>query len=441
MDFKNLFNKKDEQDVQQLQVKTNTSTTIHKEGETYQQWGTQWAGQTGAAPLALSASLSVVVSQLKKEQENNRDIQEKNKKELQAVIDKLKASRDMEKNNLDAENKKLENCRSEIVDKKNRLEEIKKGKESGGNRMAKINLWIGGIITFLITIYLFVFYSSASYSAFFKQIDVNVSTTEACFDGKAWAYALHDGMTDFLFVTLLPVLFMGLGYVIYQYGQKQGREKYIKAAVLYGITFIFDTLLAFQISKKIYIALGQTKLADQPPYTVSLAFQNGDFWIIIFCGFIAYVIWGLVFGFAMNAYEQIDTRWVVSKRLDDEIIKLGQQEQLLNSQVLDIKNKIISIENKINENELNLPKMVVYNYNDIKQELNNFFIGWVGYMSLFAKPKDEFDKAENIFNGFIRTINNNLSVVDDKSISGVVQSKMITSVPIQQNNDNRLNKQ
>src|SRR5574344_2971583 len=435
MNFKNLFNKVTADPSQPAPA------SVRKDKETYQQWGIRWAGQTNAASLALNSSLAIVICQLKKEQASDSDKQETNRKALQGQIDGIKASRDIENNNLSSEEKKLSECVNLISEKKNKLEEIESNGDKGENRMAKLNLWIGRIITLFITIYLFVFYSSASYSAFFKIINANVSTTEACFDGQAWFLAFKDGLMEFLFVTLLPVLFMGLGYVIYQYGQKQGREKYIKAAVLYGITFIFDTLLAFQISKKIYIALGQTKLADQPPYTVSLAFQNGDFWIIIFCGFIAYVIWGLVFGFAMNAYEQIDTRWVVSKRLDDEIIKLGQQEQLLNSQVLDIKNKIISIENKINENELNLPKMVVYNYNDIKQELNNFFIGWVGYMSLFAKPKDEFDKAENIFNGFIRTINNNLSVVDDKSISGVVQSKMITSVPIQQNNDNRLNKQ
>lgn len=419
MNFKNLFNKVTADPSQPAPA------SVRKDKETYQQWGIRWAGQTNAASLALNSSLAIVICQLKKEQASDSDKQETNRKALQGQIDGIKASRDIENNNLSSEEKKLSECVNLISEKKNKLEEIESNGDKGENRMAKLNLWIGGIITLLITIYLFVFYSSASYSAFFKIINANVSTTEACFDGQAWFLAFKDGLMEFLFVTLLPVLFMGLGYVIYQYGQKQGIEKYIKATILYGITFIFDTLLAYQISKKIYIAISQTQLAAVPPYNVSFAIQNGDFWIIIFCGFIAYVIWGLVFGFAMKSYELLDSKNFEIKNLKKEIDDLQKDSKDINTNIINLKNKIVTIDADIKQKEYALPKSVLYDYNIIKQELHNFFNGWVGYMSLVAKTTQDTDEAKNIFNGFIDTINNILQSNPSNVIPA--QSQLIAS--------------
>ena len=43
-----------------------------------------------------------------------------------------------------------------------------------------------------------------------------------------------------------------------------------------------------------------------PEYTISMAFQSVNFWMIIFAGFIVYLIWGFVFDFIMESHSKMD---------------------------------------------------------------------------------------------------------------------------------------
>ena len=385
--------------------------------ESYHDWGVRTAGQTNASDQALSAALQVVALQVKQEQAENMALQQKMKDDELNLIEKMKGELVGEKNKQESEERKLEERKRQRDEITNKIARIKGGQEEVSNRSAKTNFFIGLFIVVFITIYLFVFYSSAAYSAFFKEFGAdNTALTETIFDANALGNAFHDSFFEGLFVLLLPVLFMGLGYIIYQFGKGDGASKYMKTGALYAITFCFDYLLAFLISKKIYDVMALTTLEAMPQYTMGMAVVDAGFWIIIFCGFIAYVIWGLVFGFTMKSYEEMDAVKGAVQMEEAKLAKVEEEISSLKSSILAIKNLIVKLDADIKAKETALTRLVQYDFTVIKQEINNFFTGWIAYMNLVGKPSEAHHKAESIKDAFIidldkASITNNNNII------------------------------
>lgn len=162
------------------------------------------------------------------------------------------------------------------------------------NKNALINFIFGLVILTGLTVYLFIFYSSTAYSAFFKEFGAdNTVITEAMFDSDALANALADGVTEFFFVILIPTIFLGVGYVLHQFGSgtDSKQTKLLKTLSLYALVFIFDCFLAYKISQSIYNVMIEQSLEQMPPYSFSLAAGNVDFGRLSFAD-----LWLMLFG-------------------------------------------------------------------------------------------------------------------------------------------------
>ncbi len=168
---------------------------------------------------------------------------------------------------------------------------------------ASTKFWIGLIILIPISLYLFTFYISTSYSAFFKTFDADSNIMMNVLDPKAFERAWADGGLEGAFVTLIPFVFLGLGFLIHMFSENKSIANYFKIGILILITFVFDAILAYQIEEKIY---EMNKTFDSLPFDLSIAFTKIQFWGIIFAGFMVYVIWGLVFDFIMKEHKEKD---------------------------------------------------------------------------------------------------------------------------------------
>ena len=62
-----------------------------------------------------------------------------------------------------------------------------------------------------------------------------------------------------------------------------------------------------------------SQLQEYPPFDMHMAITDTNFWAVIFCGFIAYIIWGLVFNLVMDAYNNLDLTQSRNKHIDDKI--------------------------------------------------------------------------------------------------------------------------
>ncbi len=229
----------------------------------------------------------------------------------------------------------------------NDISNVKNAPEKYGieaKKKPKAQFFIGLLILLPITIYLLVFYISASYSAFFKIFE-STSVFESIFDANALSKAINDGWLEAVFVCTIPFAFMGLGYLIHMF-QKSKKAGFLKIAALLIVTFIFDAILAYQIESKIYEL---TKTLIDAPFDLKIAFTKVEFWGIIFAGFVVYIIWGLVFDFVMKEYENIDKIKLFINKLEEDKLNLIKKKEEVSNCIQDLTQEIAEINGKITE--------------------------------------------------------------------------------------------
>lgn len=393
--MKSLFQIKDSvSPVKHMDSPTSTKTS----GESYREWGVRLSGSSGGNVVSLPPALQSCYWQNVKEQESDKDLQEKNQKALNVEITQLKGKRDSTKILLNNEEQQKEKLNQEIKDHRNKIDEIKSG--DSNDIMATVQFYIGTIITILLAVYLFVFYSSASFSAFFDNQGISAAG-QAIFNPRCFSDALNNGLGQLLLILLMPVIFLALGFLIHQFGENDKTwTKYIKIGSLYLVTFIFDGLLAFEISQKVFI----NTVLTEDVYTVSMAFNSPNFWIVIFAGFVAYVIWGLVFDFTLQHFDNMNSHTREIQVLQNKIATAQQTIKDLEAKISQMQAEIKNIEAKISSLEMQLQESRVIDRNVLKHALSEFFNGWLAYMQLAAKSESEKVDARQFYDDFILKI-------------------------------------
>lgn len=235
--------------------------------------------------------------------------------------------------------------------------------DAGKGGTAQFYIGLGLLLP--ITLYLLVFYISASYSAFFKEFD-NSSLTAAIFDADALNNSFKASWLEGLLVITIPFVFMGLGYVIHMMQKGKGLKNTFRIVALYATTFLFDGLLAYQIEKKIY---DFNKTVGSEPYNLRVALEEAEFWMIIFAGFVVYVIWGLVFDFVMKEHENKDRIKVFIRGKREELFNIEKRKEENTTNLNDFKQKIIENNGKITELQSKIDGFIF----PVKEYLNYHF--------------------------------------------------------------------
>ena len=417
MSIKDLFTTKKEQPIETVQeiAPDNRKTFI--------QWGKELAEQLGGYPDVIHPALHSVYLRVKQLVAEDEQEQEKRRGEVKSQIGivenqikNLNNEKERKEKDLQLEEKKIEENKAE-------RELLRKDPSSilGEKGSPKASLFIGVIIILFLTVYLFVFYSSAAYSAFFKNFmdslqaggDIGVATS--IFDPQAVGNAARDGITEIVLILTIPAVFLGLGFLIHKFTTNKKSKtwmNYLKVGGLILVTFLFDSILAYGICKKIYDVTGVMSFSKtQEPYSLMLAAGDIDFWTIIFAGFVVYIIWGLVFNFVMDEYYKLDR---VKVALDELEKKISERKQACKS----IKDEISNIGKEITEkegrkNELNsILSGTIVKMHDVKLEVNNFVTGWLSYMEYRNFSDTDRNKVVSIKDGFLAGISNQFQDIE-----------------------------
>ena len=260
-----------------------------------------------------------------------------------------------------------------------------------GNPNKKWLFRIGCAILLFLTVYLFVFYSSAAYSAFMKPAsDITDQVADQIFDPYALSNAANKGWMNIVFILTFPFVFLGFGLVLHFQEEKANKWKY----GLYLLAFIFDILLAYTIEAKIYELTRTMSSAD---FDFSIALQMPGFWLIIFFGFIVYVIWGMLFGHLMNINNSVPAQIKeIKEKIKDSNRKINGLIKNNNLLELDIRR----CEGQIDQLELK-KKNYKFNSNNVILEINNFFNGWLSWLNHAGVSQNQIDAQCDQKNAFI----------------------------------------
>lgn len=388
------------------QIPTANGIFTRHEGETYTAYGTRICAKVYGSVAVLGPCLQRIYLYEKQLQNQDGDLQRRTKLELENQLNDINGKLSQ----LDIEGEeithKISDNADRLVELQRKLTEVK-NIDGENNKMAHVKLTIGLLILLILSVYLFIFYSSTFYSAFFKEFTFDTSVAEAMFDSQAIPNALNNGLGCLMFIFCAPVIFMGLGYVLHYYMSEEGKMKVFKVTGIVIITFIFDCILAYLIAKHIYDVEALTKMDEIQPFSLSIAITDVNVWAVIFCGFITYMIWGFVFDLTISAYEEIKSNKKEIDKVENDIKGNREQKSVLDVDMANVKKKKATLEsdknkiqNQLSSSTLFFDKLI------IKTALTDFFTGWLTIMSPMGHSMDQQEKAKEIFNNTINSLFN-----------------------------------
>lgn len=322
---------------------------------TYHEAGFRDGSRNSGSPLALSICLNAIYARFQNEEKELVEKQQLAKepyinehKSKETEIKTLAISEESKKQQITQVESNIRKVKDNIEELKFEINELARDPEKyhiSASKGASTKFWIGLIILMPLSLYLFTFYISTSYSAFFKPFDATSTIIMNVLDSKAFSKAWQDGSLEGAFVTFIPFVFLGLGYLIHMFGEVKSVVNYIKIGLLLLTTFVFDAILAYQIEEKIYEL---TKTFDTPAFNLPIAFGKIQFWGIIFAGFVVYLIWGVVFDFIMKEHREKD-------KIKHEQLRRKKDIQIHQDRITDIemqKGKLIEELNEIKKSSL-----------------------------------------------------------------------------------------
>jgi peptidoglycan hydrolase CwlO-like protein len=398
--FKSMFETKHSNIVSS---ETNEEPVVAEvSGASYTTYGTRDAGLALGSSTALLPKLHAVYMKLARDIQQDGIKQEERKNKTKQEISGLEAQKvNLEKKIKDESDKlileegKIEKLNSEI-------DFIKANPKSvSGDSFAKASFGVGIIIILLLTLYLFVFYSSAAYSAFFKIFTINDSTiANSIFDAQAIGKALNDGFSELIFIIAIPAVFLGLGFLIHKFSEEKKISSYFKITGLIITTFVFDFIIAYEIVEKIYNIEKGGSFVSMPDMTVSMAIQQINFWLIIFAGFVVYIIWGFVFNFVMQEYEKMDRVRYAIQTKEKKLSEYKSECKKIKEIKSDLESQKDSIQGDIDRLKISLETNALY-FNDVREGINNYFSGWVIYMKSTKMAQPDIDNCASIKEKFL----------------------------------------
>jgi hypothetical protein len=371
--------------TQQKEVPQDIKPEVEQDTRiSYRRFGFIQAGMMKGKIEGLKICLGTVYEQHMAEMRRDKDKQEELRKpyrakliEVSAEVNRLKSQINMFENEIiPAREKRIEGLRQEISD-------IRKNPEQHtGVQAGKVGFYIGVFILILLSVYLLIFYSSASYSAFFKNFKPDDAViTKAIFDADAIGNSLKDGATELIFILTIPFVFIGLGYLVHKFQETKHRSRYFKIGGLLILTFVFDAIIGYEITEKIYnIKRGEIFGENLPEYSFSLAFSNVGFWLIIFAGFVVYLIWGFVFDFIMEAHSKLDTIKVAINTKREQIVAAEKE-------IFEYENKITVFKMDRDKQHAEVAKLqniidgTIIQPQAVKEALGQFMVGWYAWLS------------------------------------------------------------
>ncbi|MGE4513089.1 MAG: beta-carotene 15,15'-monooxygenase [Chryseobacterium sp.] len=430
--IKNLFKLKsvpiEKQEEPLPKTETNTSEESSEESRkrTYHESGYRDSSRTSGNHSTLSICLDAVYSKFQNEEKEMVEKQQKLKesyineqKNRETEIKALTVSQETKEEQLKTKNKEIETHQQSIDNLKSEILDLPRNPEKynvKATKGASAKFWIGLILLIPITLYLATFYISTSYSAFFKSFDARSTVIQSVLDANAWMKAWEDGFIEVAFVTLIPFVFLGLGFLIHMFGENKTKVNYVKLGLLFLVTFVFDSILAYEIESKLYEL---NKTFDSPPFDLKIAFTKIQFWGIIFAGFIVYIIWGLVFDFVMKEHREKDRirseQEIRQKKilsLSEKISALKHEIEEITASIGSIKELIIKTRGRIEELQ-NIIDSVIIPTKDYKRYASEYVQGWITFIGeKIAVSKTE---KQTMIESCIETYETNLERVGANS--------------------------
>lgn len=374
MTISSLFSLRRTETPLNAEVMTPHSIDAKQQTETYVQYGKRLCGKVTGSITAFAVLLQKIYNAEKQRQIGDELLQAQRKKEIQNKLAEADGNIIKERERMNH----IENMiRDEEEGKTALKEQYVEAKHQHGevNKMARVKMLIGLFILLPLAVYLYLFYIDAMGIAFKGQMNL---------------FTIYG----------TPFIFFGLGFALHFFAVQENRAKYLKIGAVLLFTFVFDCIIAYLVAEAKYYDLHANDWQEVPPYDIDLALKDMHVWALLFSGFVAYIIWGVVFDMTITAYENMRSNKKEMERIQQRINEVKQKIALKKDELLGVKNKMRELENHKQMLMQSLTENVHIDRQIIRTALSDFQAGWISMMAPLglsveqqSETKAEYDKA------------------------------------------------
>lgn len=306
-----------------------------------------------------------------------------------------------------------EELHAQIASSRNIITEIRKKPEIIANgSYSRFTFWMGAVLLAGLSVFLFVYYTSASYAAFYKNfVPQNRRTTQVIFDPGSIASAFKEGIMEALFVITMPFVFMAIGYLLHKMLEKRTLLSMIRSGLFLFLTIAFNAILGYQVAAKLHDSTIIATYADYHPYTISAACNDAVFWQVIFAGFTGYFLWGLVLDFFTDGLAK---RNRIRTALKAEMKTIEVNEIQL--QAYDLETQTMAAERNANKEQIrkleSLNDIVIINPQEFEHRLYDYLSGWVEWMHYKRMPETDIQQAHHIAEEFVSNMKRRFEAIE-----------------------------
>jgi hypothetical protein len=294
----------------------------------------------------------------KKERREQIKVLEKQQSEIEATNSKVE-------NDIKEKDKKIDDLRQELLKIKDvhNADHEKLKRETFSPFKFSINL----VLLIMLSGYLFFFYVSAAYKALYtgyEKIADNIALGIGTGSIMPQPRELSDAMQYNFLLFLVPFVFYAFGWAFHVLLELNQKIKALYIGLLIAVTFTVDLLIALLIH-------GNTETAkDLMGLPTTPWFHSPTFYIILFLGFLVYIIWSLLLDSMLREWDKLKVSANIKKII-----------RHLNKDISRLKTKLIPIQEIKDQIAIYREDVSTVMIGNLKKYIDQFSSGWMSFLS------------------------------------------------------------
>ena len=334
-------------------------------------------------------------------QKRKAEVERKINEKSNAIIDNQGNASSIEKV-LIPENKTL------IGEKENEINKINIDKIEGriSSDYNKSRHLLYKTLTWLLGIYLVIFYASAIDSAFFRNLLEDL-TKKGTSDNVGLIMnsifnpsALFQFKTSIIFIYFGSSLFFTIGLLahIRMSRQKDLLGKIIIGIIAFSLPLVADFLIALKIHLNIIDAKALIGILDTTPW-----YRSANFYLVIVFGYFAYMAWAMIYEESQKEAAKRNTDKVAEymiKTLKNEIKSLREEIKQMQIRLEELRGIVLKLQLEVETLKSQLNK-VLQDPNLLYRNLHNFYEGWLRYLNAGENMEEKVMLCEGNFKNFM----------------------------------------
>lgn len=357
-------------------------------------FGYETSGKAGGDPAVFLAELNSIYQGKIIDDSIAEILTEEERKKLRSEVSDLKNEIEGHRGQIQQAQERIEKKTSDKEKIQQEINDIRLGKDVN-NKPQESFSWMKLLVNlfFLIplSIYLFLFYVATIYKVFYFDAIQIAESSNGTISALPAPGELSDALSFNYLLLFAPFLFFAFGFALHVLLELRSKLKYLYVALVLAVTFCLDFLMAYKIHKNTSDA--QQLISDVEPIPLS---QDSNFYIILFMGFVVYLIWSILLNASINEWKKRD---IIGRRVD-LMSQIDDEIDSERSKIDDLKNEIKLKEGKIKIKQEQIDGLVLP-IDKLKFCLSEFNAGWLSFLTGLPEFSERLKTCESVYDKFL----------------------------------------